>query len=391
MRIAHSVEWSGFQGGAERMAFDIAVGLRQRGHENVLLPERSEGPQRDDFIEAFDDSQSPDEIRSGTHLAPIDVVLVHRVASTRRLSELTAMYPVVSLIHDVSLTCPRTHRMFPLTGIACDRRAGLGCAPCVLLPGRDRNGRLGVLPVRENARLRSMVRALPASIVPSGYLKDVLVRHGWHPDRVHLVPPARVGLDPDYTLPRHLGRVLFVGALTRGKGVDLLLSALLRIEGWQRLEIVGAGPWAHALPRLVRMFGMEDRVIFRGRLSADAVSACYQSTDVVAFPSRAPESFGLVGLEAMAHGRPVVAFDLGGVREWLAGGRTGLAVDAGDVTAFGDALQSLLADPERAAAMGRSGRSRWQAKFGVSRFLDGIERVLMRVAGAGVEHTRGVA
>lgn len=376
MRIAHRVEWSGFQGGAERVAYDIALGLRNRGHQNLLVADQDTGPQHEQFLEVFDQCLSPGALEAATGAPRADAVLVHRAPSATALRHLATRFKVACLVHDVSVTCPRTHRMFPLGAAACHRRAGLGCAPCFLLPGRDRRGRLGPLPVLENARLRAAIRDLPASIVPSRYLRTLLLQHGWHSERVHVIPPARVDLNPAYSTPGAQGTVLFVGALNRGKGPDLLLSALMRTRGWSRLDIVGTGKWEHALKRLTRIYNLEDRVVFHGRLSAGQVSERYRQADIVAFPSRAPESFGLVGLEAMAHGRPVVAFDLGGVSQWLVPDQTGLAVPPGNVVALSDALGRLLGDPDLAATLGRNGRREWHQRFDTNRFIDGVERVL---------------
>jgi glycosyltransferase involved in cell wall biosynthesis len=380
MRVAHAVSFGGFTGGAERVAFDLAQGLAARGHSNVLVPLQPGGPDSAAYHGGFDQVVEPgSDVVNRLHETDADVLLLHSAEPPEWLESARAELPVVALVHDVSLTCPRTHRYLPLSAKACDRVAPLACWRCIFLPGRGRTGKLGALPVFQNARHRRAVRSLPRTVVPSRYLEDLLLRHGWRARTVSVVTPGRFGLNPPYPTQPEPGTVLFVGALNRGKGPDLLLEALAKLDGWQRLDVVGAGGWRDHLEQMAQRLGFTSRVKFHGQLSAAAVSERYQKAQVVAFPSRAPESFGLVGLEAMAHGRPVVAYDLGGVREWLVPGKTGLLAPVADVDALASALGELLDRPERARALGEAGRREWEEKHGTDRFVKHMERLLAQV------------
>ena len=103
---------------------------------------------------------------------------------------------------------------------------------------------------------------------------------------------------------------------------------------------------------------------------------------VVVFPSMWNEPFGIVGLEAMARRKPVVAFDVGGVREWLAHDRTGLVVERGNVEAMATAITALLTDPARAAALGAAGPDRVRSRFVKARHLDVLEGVYREAVSA---------
>jgi glycosyltransferase involved in cell wall biosynthesis len=91
-------------------------------------------------------------------------------------------------------------------------------------------------------------------------------------------------------------------------------------------------------------------------------------------PSLWPEPFGLVGIEAHAAGRPVVASATGGVADWLQDGISGLSVAPGDEQALGTALNELLADPARQAAMGEAGRKLVAARYTPQRHVDALMR-----------------
>ncbi|GHH54248.1 glycosyltransferase family 4 protein [Lentzea cavernae] len=156
-----------------------------------------------------------------------------------------------------------------------------------------------------------------------------------------------------------------VGRLAHQKGQDLLLEAwphvLAKVPDAELL-MVGDGPMAAQLQA-----GHHSGVRWHGH--SDAVDAFYAEADVVVLPSRA-EGMALVPLEAMACGRPVVAFDVEGVGQSI--GDAGEVVPAGDVKALAQAIALRLADPELAAAEGKRGRQRAETLFDRDRMTDRI-------------------
>jgi len=198
-------------------------------------------------------------------------------------------------------------------------------------------------------------------IVASHYVKDEAVLTGYDANRLDVVPyfttvPAAV-VDPQ---PRH---ILFVGRLVREKGVDLLFEALARLTGEWTCTVVGEGPASEKVRQDAAARGIAQRVTFTGWLNGDALARAFDDASVVVVPSRWPEPFGIVGLEAMAHARPVVAFRVGGVPDWLDDGVTGWSVAPGDVAALHDRIAVVLADPSEATAMGLRGRARVERDF----------------------------
>jgi glycosyltransferase involved in cell wall biosynthesis len=156
-------------------------------------------------------------------------------------------------------------------------------------------------------------------------------------------------------------RLLFAGRLVTGKGIDLLLAAMPLLPGVE-LEVVGDGGERGQAEALARRLGVAERVHFVGWRAAEAMEAHYARSRVVVVPSVWPEPFGLVGLEAMSRGRPVVGVDRGGIRDWLVHGETGLRV-APEAKALAVAVRRLLEDRGEAERMGARGRARWQALY----------------------------
>jgi glycosyltransferase involved in cell wall biosynthesis len=102
---------------------------------------------------------------------------------------------------------------------------------------------------------------------------------------------------------------------------------------------------------------------------------CYAHCNVFALPSRG-EGFGLVFLEAMAHGKPVIGGAHGGTPDVVEDGVTGLLVPHGDVALLSGALESLLTDPARASAMGERGRESVQTAYTFEQFQLGLTRTM---------------
>ncbi|HBX16094.1 MAG: Glycosyltransferase (Modular protein) [Candidatus Magasanikbacteria bacterium GW2011_GWC2_41_17] len=147
--------------------------------------------------------------------------------------------------------------------------------------------------------------------------------------------------------------ILFVGALDKAhyfKGVDILLDAVSDLK--YKLIIVGDGDLRSNYEEKAKKLKIGDRVIFAGRVSSEKLSAYYQSADVFVLPSiDKSEAYGMVLLEAMAHGLPVIASNLPGVRG-LVGEDRGLLVEPGDAEKLSQALTKILSDKLKCRAMG---------------------------------------
>jgi phosphatidylinositol alpha-1,6-mannosyltransferase len=170
---------------------------------------------------------------------------------------------------------------------------------------------------------------------------------------------ARYGLGRDEPV------VVCVSRLVPRKGQDALIRALpairSRVPG-ARLLLGGGGPDRSRLTKLAASTGVPDAVVFTGSVPWEELPSLYAAGDVFAMPSRTRtagldvEGLGMVYLEASATGLPVVGGDSGGAPDAVREGETGYVVNGRDVGALADRVAGLLADPERARAMGAAGR-----------------------------------
>jgi glycosyltransferase involved in cell wall biosynthesis len=211
--------------------------------------------------------------------------------------------------------------------------------------------------------------------------------------RVSVVP---CGVDPRHftpegpAMPRRTGyaRLALVSRLVERKGIGNAITAMCELPGAELViaggppaERLGQDPQARRLTALADRLGVADRVHLIGRIGRDQVPALLRSADVVVCPPWY-EPFGMVALEAMACGVPVVASAVGGLVDTVVDGVTGLHVPPRQPQALAAALASLLADPRRRAAFGRVAVLRARQRYSWDRVaaatVDAYSRTLAR-------------
>jgi len=287
------------------------------------------------------------------------------------LRDLAAHTPTVGQFHDVGSFCYLGTRRYRSGDRLCERRVGVGCwsSGCYRPQGLGPKLR-GIGHSLVRADLLAAWRALHRIVLPSAYLLDLAVLHGFAPDRVRVVPNFQPSAGAQARAPDDVPLILFVGSLLPVKGAHLALQALGRLtaQPWQAV-FAGDGVERANLERQCRELGMAERVRFTGALERDAIGALYDRCRMLVHASVIPESFGLVGIEAMARGVPVVGFDLGGVKEWLVDGETGIAVSPWSVEGLARGIERLLREPALAAELGQAAQARVGAHFTTERFL----------------------
>jgi glycosyltransferase involved in cell wall biosynthesis len=202
------------------------------------------------------------------------------------------------------------------------------------------------------------------------YLADT---EGFDEHAFEIVHYGIAGKDGAIPYPAQEPRLLCVGRLIPIKGHLVLLRALAQARRHVPsvvLDVAGRGPLEPALKAYARELGVEDAVRFLGFVSP--VQRAIEDAAIVVVPSLG-EGFGMVALEAMERGRPVIVSSVGGLPEIVEHGRTGLVVQAGDAEALADAIVELASDLRKAAVMGGAGRERALEEFPPERSTDRID------------------
>ena len=239
---------------------------------------------------------------------------------------------------------------------------------------------------------RGALRTANLVLAPSQYTADhVKADQGVAPKKTRVLPWA---LDPQFEalaasaaktgLPENFPKghvILTVGrwlANERYKGMDTLITALPKVlPRWPDLQLaaVGQGDDRDWLEDLAEENGVRRHVHFLSDISYPQLAACYAACDMFALPSRG-EGFGLVYLEAMACGKPVIGGAHGGAPEVIQDGVTGYLVQHGDAVQLATSIETLLANPEVAKEMGRRGKERVENEFRFNVFAKSLKRIL---------------
>lgn len=221
-----------------------------------------------------------------------------------------------------------------------------------------------IAPLR--AAVRWVLRGSAAVVAQSTNTRDNARRYYGFGGEIDLIPlgirqPAVAPANRDALgLPADVFLAITVGRLVKRKGLDVLLRALAEAgSDAMHLVIVGDGPEKPGLEQLSRELGLTHRVHFTGRVPEERKWQLLQAADAYV-SSTMHEGFGLVYLEAMAAGVPVVTFDHGGQVDFLKEGDTGHLVPAGDAAGLMMGLRRLAAEPARARAIGEANRRRAQ-------------------------------
>jgi L-malate glycosyltransferase len=177
--------------------------------------------------------------------------------------------------------------------------------------------------------------------------------------------------------------VLFVGRLERPKGLNYLIPAFARaskVSPRATLVIVGRGKeeYVDELKRLAKQGGVDDKVIFTGRLPQPLLPGAYAASRVLVLPSLM-EGFGISLLESMAAGRPCIATRVGAIPELVVDGETGIIVDPADPAELGGAITKILSDRELSSRMGGRGREIVNQDFTLEIMVKKTEEVYRKV------------
>ncbi len=356
-------------GGAETYTFRLLRALNAQGHpakivvlsstpipprENtVVIPEPSSKLARFLLKATFSPTALFSLLREIDSFKP-DVIHLHhnnKAPAAVFLAAWLKKIPVVQTVHDFGFACPTIWHAKP-HGAPCCESFGINCV---------QNGCISPIDYAKELCFRPLKRLLDKAflrliICPSLALQKCILQEGF---KTRLLPyfidcPQKIK-----RAPMASKTILYAGGLTRQKGVHVLLQAfalVLKKIPSAKLKIIGDGNYSQELKRLSRELEMGDKVDFVGKVPNAEMGKHYPRASVVAVPSVWVEQFGLVGVEAMSYGVPVVGSNIGGIPEWLEDGKTGFLSKPGNAVDLASQLEKILLSPALARKMGLGGR-----------------------------------
>jgi glycosyltransferase involved in cell wall biosynthesis len=327
-----------------------------------------------------------------------DVVYIHNIfdATTIRLmATATRAYALLWYVHDHFPTCLTELRANGLEpGFVCRRLLSSECLAQVAqghcmkrfedmaYSHQDLESRLGLMEA---------ARHVDAVITVSQFMRGILVANLPEISNKIRVLPRQVRGSAKSKSTSHNNEerivITYCGRIVREKGLRLALSALtaVRSPGEIVFRIAGviedAAYWNSCLAAINEICSHNAGVSieYRGFLPYSDVDALYDTSDVLILPSIWGEPSGTVAAEALAHGVPVVAFDVGGISMWVRHEETGLLVTPKDVTALGAAVERLVQDPSLRAKLGANGRRLVAQHFTNERHLKSLLSVIAAI------------
>jgi glycosyltransferase involved in cell wall biosynthesis len=234
------------------------------------------------------------------------------------------------------------------------------------------------------SRWLEVARRLRGLIVTSEYMKRELIAVG--------IPAAKIAVNPLFALPASTDKseirnlkfeiaeglpvVLFCGRMYDYKGAEFLLRALEHLAIAVRAVFIGDGPELPQLKEQATRFDSLHAIEFTGWLVQEVVHEFYRQASVVVVPSLWPEPFGRVGIEAMAYGKPVVAFRVGGISEWLHDGQNGFFVEPKNVQQLAETIERILVDKPLAEKLSSNALKLASEQFSPERHVKRLLEIL---------------
>ena len=358
--------WPPDVGGPATHSPELAGWLARRGHDVTVLTTASTEPAAEPYPVRWVPRSRPPGIRHAEYAA--------RLASLTRNADVAYVNSVLTR-GAFGSRAPAVVKLTDDPAYERARRLGLFSGDLDAFQ-RHRGGvRVGALRRMRDVALRRAARIL----CPSGYLAGLAAAWGVDPARIEVVENAipETGAVGASRFAVDGPLFAFAGRLGPAKALDILLRALVDVEG-ATLVLTGDGPEREALERLAGELGLTERVRFAGALPRDEVLALHRAADATVLSS-AWENFPHAVVEALAVGTPVVSTSVGGVAEVVRDGENGLLVPAGDPAALAAALRRIVAEPglrERLAAAAAPSVERLRPE----RVYERLERILAEAA-----------
>lgn len=392
MKILHLSNYFAPVGGIETYIIDLLPLLEEQNIENVLI-HRKEHPNTSKAFKSkvvLVPAGKPKEIQKKSikdiiQVERPDLIYLHDVYDPDLMDFIRSKAPTIGYVHIFFPVCPGLGKLFRKGDQICQRPYGLGCVPMIYLR-KCSNARqpINVFRIMQSTKKYLHVyKLLDRIVVASRYMKDLLIINGISEDKIEILPyfvpiPEIINHTNNQLQNQH-AKILFAGRLEYEKGLPYLLRAVADLHFPYQLIVAGEGSLKQDYIKLAQDLGLSDNVKFLDWLSAGAMENLYSECTISVMPSIMPEPFGKVGVESMANGRPVIAFEVGGISDWLIDGFNGYLVPSRDIPLLSQKINSLLSNQEVLNKFGNNGRKYVEEKYSKEIHFQGLVRIFSSV------------
>lgn len=379
MRILFINEKFAVSGGSEQYLFDVVSALRKKGHKTAIIYNDREQDQLEDTY-YVPDLETDRVIKLALELKP-EVIDLQNVFNNDLYRELPKIAPTVRFIHDHRSYSPGSSSMHFISNTICEAPLSWFHQPffAYLEKCMSRNPLKIMTLISKRQELLKLQNSLKKIMVNSNYVRNRLIQNGAKESLIEVVP---LFVDiPKSTLKLHSQKnvILYIGRLFVEKGVDYAIEAMKEVDA--ELWILGEGWDEERLKRLTKEKNLEGKVRFFGWVSYKTLSAYLEVCKLVVVPSIWPEPFGLSGLMAMSYSKPVVAFDVGGIKDWLKNGEVGFLVPRLDTRGLAQKFNLLIRDGNLNKKMGSKAKKWVGSHFTKEKHIDNLIRIFKEAKG----------
>lgn len=389
MKILHIDQQYRFSGGTEQYVISVAKRLEELGHEVIIAygmksPDTYHVQGRKEYcipgiekIPSFFIKRDNSPVKRLTEFIQRekpDVIHIHNVRNFSIIERCIDLKPTIRFAHDPTLCCFQDWKLLPDFRTICTRRVGINClfTGCLF---RYYDTPWNAL-IKKHREIQ-IHKQLSKIIVASQYMKKLLIQNGLPSEKITVLPyfTNMAPTEDSLSYPSNENIILYVGLIHFVKGVDYLIAALQHVKTDFRAIIIGQGSYLKEYKKFAQELGVEDRITFMGWIPNEKLGYYYQKASLLVVPSFWIEAFGIIGIEAMAHARPVVAFNTGGISDWLENGETGFLVERGDVQALAEKITLLLENKTLAKKMGEHGRFKTLQQYQLDTHVETLLRI----------------
>lgn len=298
----------------------------------------------------------------------VDLIHIHSLSYPALIRKCFGLRPLVRSMREPRMFCPGHGKFWRFSEQVCNKPFGMHCLYHAYKEGCAPRNPEGLLKGYQNTyfEMKEAAAQYHTIIAQSYYMERESVRSGLPAEKVVMIPNFTQKIEEDQLVEKPQKSLLYLGRLIQHKGPHLMIKAVIpllrKYPDWT-LDLVGDGIEGQKYRSMVEESGMSDRIIFHGWKDRKYVYQVLKEAYMVIFPSIYPEAFGITGIEAMMHAKPVVAFDVGGIPTWLDHEETGFAVPHKDHIAMSEKIEHLMTDEQLYKRMSNRARERALERF----------------------------
>lgn len=378
MNVTHLVDNLEWAGGLETYVLNLIPELAKRGvNQSVVFNEKSDEVGVEGYCKLYKNNDSLG-VESALKKEKTDIIHVHNIYNKELFDKVKNDYKIIFTTHNYKLVCPATNFFLKNTGEVCNiscswkcffTSMGYRCMP-LRYPHvfNSYNFSKWALDNEEN---------ISHLVCPSKYAKERHKEAGFS-DSLMSVVPYFCSL-PTVQKPNTPKEkvVTFMGRIRSYKGWEEFLEIISYLPEDVKGRMIGDfnDEKRRKVEKLARELCVRDRLTLENWVDRSAIRDVFAETSVFVFSSIWPETLGIVGIEALSSGVPVVAFDVGGVDEWLIDQETGFMAEVKDCESAAEHISDVIYDESKMKEMGNNGIDLVDSKFSIEKHTSEIENI----------------